>query len=151
MGVTLFSTGAPGRITPEGGLARLYINKTGALSVRGTLLELSDTTANGVQAIGADENHPIGVMELSGIPDGALCWVVYSGPAYVLIEDGTAATLPYWVKVSENDSGRADATNANPPGGTIQALEDHLKEIGHCMESVGSGTDVLALVHLHFN
>jgi hypothetical protein len=129
----------------------LYINKTGALSVRGTLLELSDTTANGVQANDADENHPIGVMEFSGVPDGGLCWVVTDGPAYVLIEDGTTATLHYWARVSITDAGRADITNAEAPGGTITALENHLKEIGHCMESVGSGTDVLALVHLHFN
>lgn len=151
MGITLFSTGAPVRFTPEGGVARAFINKTGAPSVRGTLVELSDTTPNAVDIIGADEPHPIGVMELDGIPDGALCWVVYSGPAHVLIEDGTAATVGYWVRASATVAGRADATTDVPAGGTVTALNNHMREIGHCMETVGSGTDVLALVHLHFN
>ncbi len=119
--------------------------------MRGTLLELSNTTPNAVDIIGADEPHPIGVMEHDGIPDGGLCWVVFAGPAYVLIEDGTIATKGYWVRASATVAGRADATNASPPGGTIVALEGHLKEIGHCMEDVTSGTDKLALVHTHFN
>jgi hypothetical protein len=151
MGVTLYSTGSPARFTPEGGMARVYINKTGAPSVRGTIVETSDSVDNAVDIIGADEPHPIGVMEHDGIPDGSLCWVVVGGPAYVLLKDSTTATRGYWVRSSDTDAGRADATNASPPGGTVNAIEGHFREIGHAMETVGSGTDVLALIHLHFN
>jgi len=69
----------------------------------------------------------------------------------VLLQDGTASTRGYWVRTSTTTAGRADATNVAPPGGTVSALEEHLKEIGHCLETKGSGTDVLAKCILHFN
>ena len=69
----------------------------------------------------------------------------------MLLQDGTASTRGYWVRTSTTTAGRADATNVAPPGGTVSALEEHLKEIGHCLETKGSGTDVLAKCILHFN
>lgn len=150
MGIIL-RAGQTIRATPEGGLARRYINKTGSISVRGTLLELSGTVPFAVNIVGADEPHPMGVMEEDNIPDGAECWVVYSGPAYILLEDGTSTAPNYWAKVSANVAGRCDASNPLPPGGTVQALEGHMKEVGHSMETVTSGTNKLALIHTHFN
>lgn len=138
-------------MTPEGGHAIALINKTGAASVRGTVLKSSTTVDKAVEIASANEAQAMGVMEISGIPDGSLCWVVVSGPAYVLLQDATAATVGYWVRTSITVAGRADATIAAPPGGGVPELDVHMTEIGHSLESVTAGTDKLVLVHLHFN
>ena len=138
-------------VTADGGIAVQYINKTGAASVKGTIVELSSTTESAVKKALADDDEPIAVIYENGIADGSTVWVVISGKAYVLLEDSTSATKANWVRVSATVDGRADATNAEPPGGTVTALENHMKEIGHCMEDVVAGTDKLTLCNLHFN
>lgn len=139
------------KFTAEGGLAVQLINKTGAVSVKGTVVETSPTDDNAVGLEEADGLDPIGVIYEDGVVDGDPVWVVVSGVAEVLLEDGTASTRNYWVRTSTSVAGRADATNAGPPGGTVAALETHAKEIGHCLESKTSGSDVLAKCVLHFN
>jgi hypothetical protein len=137
-------------ITPEGGIAIALINKTGADSVKGSLVTPGSTN-NSVVLAGAAGMKTIGAIYNSGIADGGLVYVVISGVAEVLLEDNTASTAGYWAKTSETQSGRADITNQSPEGGTVQALEDHGQEIGHCIQSVTAGTDKLAKVILHFN
>lgn len=137
--------------TPEGGYFISLTNKTGANSVKGTVVDSSTGTDNAFDIEPADALTAIGVVYDDGIADGSECRVVIYGRCQVLIEDSTASTRGYWVKVSDSANGRADATNAAPPGGTIGALEDHLSELGHCSESVGSGTDVLVYIMLHLN
>jgi hypothetical protein len=138
-------------LTPEGGIAIALTNKTGSASVKGELVEASTGTDNAFEQMSADSNHPIGAVYEAGVADGSECWVVIYGRCQVLLEDGTAATRGYWVRTSENDAGRCDATNSGPAGGTIGALEAHMCEIGHCLESQGSGTDVLCYIMMHFN
>ena len=138
--------------TAEHGIQMQLMNKTGAASVKGMLLEQSSTTDAAFDEIAADHADPIGVVYEAGVADGALCWMwLVQSLCQVLLEDSTAATREYWVKVSEIQAGRADATNNAPGGGTISALEDHFHEIGHAAESKVAGTDVLCLIHLHFN
>ena len=139
------------RITPEGGLAVQFINDTGANSIAGTLVETSESTDNAVIITDADCTDPIGVIYEDGIADGELVWVVIYGIADVLLEDSTTATHGYWARTSTTQPGRADITNNLPPGGTIQALEQHLSEIGHCIQSVTAGTDKKARIIKHFN
>ena len=136
--------------TAEGGLAISLTNKTGAASVKGMIVDASTTTDDAFGIEGADDLNPIGVVYEAGVADGSECWVVVQGIAEVLLKDSTASTKGYWVKVSDA-AGRADATNAAPPGGTVQALEIHMQEIGHCIESKTAGTDVLAKIVMHFN
>jgi len=138
--------------TGERGTQMRLVNDTGAISKKGDVIAASASVDSAVDQVVADTPNAIGVIAENDIPDGELVWVWMPGSlCQVLLEDGTAATVGYWVKVSDNDDGRADATNATPPGGTINALEDHLSEIGHAAESQSSGTDVLCLIHLHFN
>lgn len=138
--------------TGERGDQILMVNKTGAESVKGTLVSADNTTTNGVRVTTADIPNCIGVIAESGAAADALCWVWRDGSvAKVLLQDSTAATVGYWAKVSDTQNGRADITNQLPPGGTIQALEDHSSEIGHGEESATAGTNVLALAKLHFN
>ena len=70
--------------------------------------------------------------------------------AGALRKDATASTKGFWVYTSDV-AGRADATLAAPPGGGIPELDIHMREIGHCIESKGADTDVLAKAVLHFN
>ena len=134
--------------TPEGGLVVLMTNKTGAVSVKGTVVTTSDTYDNAF-TVQTAEFEAAGIVYDSGVPDGSECWVVTSGIAEVLMKDGIAPVRGDWTKCADTD-GRAESTT--PPTG-IGALStsEHFKEIGHCLESKSAGTDVLAKVLLHFN
>jgi len=138
-------------LTPIGGIAVPFINKTGAASIKGTLVNTEASIDFAVDIVDADEPDIIGAIYQDGIPDGDEVLVVITGCAEVLIEDGTAATRGYWCRASVTDAGRADITNAAPPGGGVTEIDRHFKEIGHCLESKGSGTDVLARIAMHFN
>ena len=137
--------------TDEGGFAIYLINKTGAASVKGTLVDTKASIDNAVNIVGADEPDIVGVVYENGIADGDLVLVVISGVAEVLLEDSTASTRGYWARISITQNGRADITNAAPPGGGVAEIDRHFREIGHCLESKGAGTDVLAKCILHFN
>jgi hypothetical protein len=137
--------------TSDGGIALPLINDTGAASVKGTVVEASGSVEGGFDVVSSNGVDAIGVVFEDGIADGQPCLVTIQGIALTLLEDSTASTLDYWVKVSDTQAGRADATNPTPPGGTITALEDHFSEIGHCMSAETAGTDVLAKVFVHFN
>ena len=137
--------------TTDGGIASQYKNNTGATSVKGTIVQLDTTEDEAVIISPAGSDMLMGVMYSAGVADEGTVWVVTIDDAYVLLEDSTAATAGYWVKMSDTQDGRADATNASPPGGTISALEDHMTETGHAEESVTAGTDKLCKVHMHHN
>ena len=139
-------------VTGERGTQIRLTNKTGAASVKGTVLDQDDTVVQAGKIIPAGAPDPIAIVYEAGVADGSEMWCWVPGSlCRVLIEDATAATVGYWVKVSDTQAGRADATNASPPGGTINALEDHLSELGHAAESESAGTDVLLLIHFHVN
>jgi hypothetical protein len=142
------------KLTDVGGIAVWFINKTGGASVQGRTVKADAANDFSVVYTGLSDQECIGVFLDSGVPDGAGAWVVYSGKAYVAMEDNTAATHSYWVKTSDNESGYANATLAAPPGGGVVQLDQHMQEMGHCFESVaagGAGTHILALCILHFN
>lgn len=138
------------RFTPEGGVARLFVNQLGGASVKGTVVVASTAVENGVGLPPADSAMPIGIIYENGIPEGSLVWVVIYGAADVLLEDATAGTKGNWVFTSDA-IGRADATLNAPPGGGIPELDQHMQEIGHCLEDKDSGTDVLCRIAVHFN
>lgn len=120
-------------------------NKTGAVSVIGTIVRADTTTDMAFDIAPINSDEPIGIVAENGIADGDECFIIVGGVAQVLLEDTTASTRGNWVMVS-GTAGRADATNANPVG-----VPSHWREIGHCLESKGAGTNVLAKVLLHFN
>ena len=62
--------GAKPIITPEGGLAVYFINKTGANSIKGTLVNTEASVDFAVNVVTADEPDIIGVIYEDGIPDG---------------------------------------------------------------------------------
>jgi hypothetical protein len=137
-------------ITAEGGFAVKLINKTGAATVRGVIVEADSTTDDAFDTASADELQNIGVVYEEGVADGSEAWVVIGGRCQVLLKDSTLSTRGNWVYTSDT-AGRADATLAAPPGGGIPELETHMQEIGHCIQSVAAGTNQLAFIILHFN
>jgi hypothetical protein len=137
------------RFTDDGGIAVWMVNDTGALSVKGMVISPGSVT-NSFDAIPADDPDPIGVVYDGGIGDGELCRVVVSGTAYVLLQDSTASTVGNWVRVSATQAGRVNATASAPPGGGVAELDQHVRECGHCLETVGAGTDKLMLMVVHF-
>lgn len=138
-------------LTPIGGIAIPLINKTGAPSIKGTLIDTEASIDKAVTIEDADGVDAMGVIYQDGVPDGEPVLVVITGVAEVLIEDATAATRGYWCRTSITAAGRADITNAAPPGGGLPEHDIHFKEVGHALESKSSGTDVLAKIILHFN
>jgi hypothetical protein len=132
--------------TNEWGWQIKLTNKTGSPSVKGELVEASTGTDMAFQQSGADSLEVIGVVYEAGVADGSECWI-WTGQGsvcQVLIKDGTAATRGYWAATSDT-AGRADITTASAPG----LILTHFQEIGHGLESQGSGTDVLARILFH--
>jgi len=136
------------KFTPEGGIAVQYVNGTGGASVKGTIVA-SSTATDGFAVQQANEFDSIGVVYENGVPNGSGMWVVISGQADVLLENGTAATRGNLAVASDVD-GRADCSVANPGLG-LPGTDTHFKEIGHCLQTVTAGTNKLARCTLHFN
>ena len=132
-------------LTKEGGLALRLTNKTGVASVKGTIVEAHAGTDNAFRVCDANSVESFAIVYEDGIADGSECLVVVGGRCQVLLKDATASTRNNWVGVSDV-AGRADATGASPP-----AQPDHFKEVGHCIESKGADTDVLAYMIMHHN
>ena len=132
-----------GGITSDGGRFVSLINKTGAASVKGTIVRASTTTDDAFEVAPISSDEPIGIVLDNGVPDGSYCRVVTGGKAQVLLEDGVASTHGYWVEMSATVAGRAIVA-ADPVPAT------HWSEVGHCLESKVSGTDVLMWCNVHF-
>ena len=137
-------------ISELGGVAVKLNNGSGVNSVKGTIV-IADTNADdSFDVAGANEAQSMGIVYDDGIADGAECWVIIYGIADVLLKDTTLSAHGNWVYVSDV-AGRAEATLAAPPGGGVVELDVHMGEIGHALESIAGGNDVLARVCLHFN
>ena len=135
------------KMTPFGGLAVLLTNNSGAVSVKGKLVETSDSMDDAVELADAGAIDCIGMFLDSGIAAGAKAWVVVSGIAEVLFDDNVGPNAHDWISTGVV-AGFAAA--ANSPA----AAPTHFEEIGHCIQTVaagGAGTHVLARCIIHFN
>lgn len=135
------------KITREGGFAIRLTNKTGAVSVKGTVITIA-TSADNAITLQTNEFDAIGVIYEDGRADGEEVWVVVTGRAQVLLADTTACTRGNLFICSPVDGRALAITN---PGSGLPATETHFKEIGHCTETVSAGTSKLAWAVLHFN
>ena len=140
------------KLTTDGGLAVLMLNKTGGVSVKGEVVTPYNDMAieNAVEKIVVDVPNPIGVFLDSGIPDGQFAWIVISGKAYVYFVGNTArGQLARGFLTADGGAyvtGQALAENL--PTSPFSS-DKHFYEIGHICESrTGAG---IALVELHFN
>jgi hypothetical protein len=136
-------------LTRDGGVAVWFQNRTGAASVRGALVTMG-TAPSSVILCPKTIPKACGVILDSGVPDGQFVRVVVTGVAFVLVEDGMAPTVGYWVGLSSVTDGRAQF-QATLPDNSGAGIDLHNREIGHCVDTVPAGTYVLARVVLHFN
>lgn len=149
MSIQVFGNNKVG-ISELGGIAIKLLNGTGVASVKGTIVKADVNADDSFDIAGAGEAQPIAIVYDDGVVDGAGCWVIISGIANVLLKDTTASVHGNWIYTSDVP-GRAEATLLAPPGGGIPELDNHMEEIGHCLESKGGGADVLARMIIHFN
>jgi hypothetical protein len=131
--------------TTEGGLLVTLTNKTGAASVKGSVVSASTGTDNAFM-LQANRLDAIGIVYEDGIADGSECRVVIAGIADVLLEDAAGATHGDWMGAAATD-GRAYSAAPPPPG----AVAAHFYEVGHSLQTVAGGVDVLCRCILHFN
>jgi len=129
--------------TTEGGSYQTFINKTGANSIKGTIVNASTTTANAFMIAPAATKMPIGVIYENGIADGSNVKVVTYGKADILLKDGESSTVGYWCAVSDTNGRMYQEVKPN----TVE----HYREVGHSLESKSSGTSVLSRIQMHFN
>lgn len=132
-------------INSTGGYMIRLTNKSGAPSIKGTVVMISDTTDNATKVNAIDSDMPIGICYEDGIADGSEMWVVVSGIAEVLLVNSVATTRGYVAYSSGSVAGRID-TAVTVPASTI-----HFREIGHTIESKIAGTNVLCKCIVHFN
>lgn len=137
------------KTTAEGGLTIRFTNKTGAPSVKGTVVGPTSGTDLAVQKIIKDTPDPIGVIYESGVADGSPVWVVVSGIAEVLFwNNPTRKQLARGSIGTEAGYEAGKAISEAVPTSPF-ATDKHFYEIGHVLET--KGAPGLAKVILHFN
>jgi hypothetical protein len=135
-------------MTSEGGFATRVINKTGAASVKGTIVEADKSVDNAVALAGIDDPDPCGIVYENGVPDGGFMYVVTTGIADV--KYGTAVTRGTFARIPVTaDSVAAGLAVAEALPTSPFATDKHFREIGHPLETIASPG--LAKTILHFN
>lgn len=137
-------------LTPEGGLAVKLTNKTSVVSVKGTVVCNSSSTAQAVTRVVKDVPNPIGVFYSSGVPDGEEAWVVVSGIADVyFVGNTTLGHIARGFLTADGGSYVTGQAMSEAVPSSPFSSDKHFYEIGHILESrTGAG---LAKVILHFN
>jgi hypothetical protein len=138
-------------MTPEGGLAVGFINKTGAVSVRGMTVDIYRATAIDGAVGYTTQGVPdcIGAIYDAGVVDGGLMRVVVAGIAQVMFVN--AATRGHLARTFVAADGNYEAGKALSEAVPTApfATDRHFSEIGHLLES--TSVPGLARVVLHFN
>jgi hypothetical protein len=133
--------------TNERGFLVKMINRTGHTSIKGEVVGPS-TSADREVVLEDAGFDPIGVVQEAGVAEGSEMWVWVCGSiCQVLMKNATAAVRGY-VGLADDVDGRAYVV-AVPSSNPVVA--EHFREIGHCLQSVAQGTNVLALFSIHFN
>lgn len=143
------NNGKPVMFTPEGGVAVWMINKTGAPSWKGAVVDTHGSVANAVRLVPVDVPDAMGIIYDDGVADGDLVRVVFAGAAEVFYVG--SVSLRYFARITTAaDTGdEAGKAIAEPFPTAPFSTDKHFMEIGHTRESrVGAG---LALTMLHFN
>ena len=137
------------KLTDDGGLAILLINRTGSSSIKGEIVRPDPTTPGAVTKIIIDRPDPIGVFLESGVPDYGYAWIVVSGIAYIYVIGSTSQGW-YVRGFITGDSGyiAGQGKTENVPSAPFSS-DKHFYEIGHCIEGrYGAG---LVRCVIHFN
>jgi hypothetical protein len=136
--------------TDQGGIAIKLTNKTGAATVKGSVVT-AGTADNGVILVPVNIPNPIGVFYEDDVAADAEAWVVIAGIADVLFSGAT--TRGHLARTSLN----VDTTAQKVAGKALSEAvptspfsdDKHFCEIGHVLETKAEAG--LAKVVLHFN
>lgn len=133
--------------TVDGGIAHKYINGTGAVSVKGTVVHI--TGNNTVDGIIINVPDPIGVVYEDGIANGQEMWVVTEGKAECLvIGTCTAGQLARGFVTGEASYVKGSLICENFTVAPF-ATDKHFYEFGHVNTGrTGAG---LAMIQIHKN
>ncbi len=134
--------------TNERGYLLKLINRTGASSVKGSLVTPS-TSADREVVLQSDEYDTVGVVQEANIAQGQEMWTWMVGSICQVL---MAASTPVGhgdLLLAASVDGRATA--ASNIGVSLPAASTHFKECGHFLQSASAGENVLALAILHFN
>lgn len=137
------------KITPEGGFAVKLTNATTGSTIKGTLVSAASSADSAFNNF-VTQYDCIGSVYETGIAVGSEAWVVTGGIAEILLVDGTSGVRRNFVYMSTTP-GRGLANLAEPAGGGFTNAAEHFKEIGHCLETQASSTNVLCKILIHFN
>jgi hypothetical protein len=128
------------KITPEGGFAVSLTNKTGAPSVKGSIVSLSTGTDNAFALSAVDASGVVGVVYEAGKADAAKCFVVVKGIAETLftnnVTHGMYARAPV---AADTDEVAGSAVGAAIPANTFNT-DVYLARFGFVLESKNAGT-----------
>jgi len=136
-------------LTPEGGYAVLLTNRTGAASVKGTIISTSPDYDNAVRLCPVDSPAPVGIIYETGIADGSNVWVVVSGIAEVLFVNNVERN--WLARMSRSDDTTSEAGKGwgeilpSPPFAT----DKHFMEFGHILETKTAGSLTKCLIHFN--
>jgi len=134
--------GAKIKTTAEGGLAVKLTNKTGAASIKGTIVGVDSAAGNAFDLTAIDANYNLGVVYESGVADGAECWVVVIGIAEVLMKND--ATLGQQCRIPlSTDTGEV----AGYAMADAQAATASVYKIGDILETKTADTLCKVLLH----
>ena len=127
----------------------LLINKTGAASVKGTVVTASSSVDNACSKVQIDIPNPIGVIAEDDVPDGIAVRVITGGIGDVLfVGNTTRGHLARTCVTADSNATQGQAISEAIPTSPF-ATDKHFMEIGHVLESrTGAG---LAKCLLHFN
>jgi hypothetical protein len=133
----------------DGGFMIKLTNKTGGVSVKGTVVRSGRNLNNSFEKVTDGIPDTIGIVYENGIADGSECWVVISGIADVYFVNSTVrGYLARTFITSEIGYVTGQALSEQVPSSPF-ASDKHFCEIGHIIETrTGAG---LAKTVLHFN
>jgi hypothetical protein len=132
--------------TDDGGFYRVAVNKTGSASEKGTVVQFCTGAGDLAFDVAPLSSYGVcGIVYDDGIADGDPCRVVVAGCAKVLLESTTGSTAGHWVRSSDTEAGRANATTPVVP----ESIPLRFQQLGQAMETKGSGE--LCSITLHMN
>ena len=128
------------KLTPEGGFAVKMTNKTGAASVKGSIVSLSTGTDNAFALSAIDASGVVGVVYEAGKADAAECFVVVKGIAETLFTNNVTHGMYARAPVAADDGEVAGtAVGAAIPAATFDT-DAYLARFGFVLESKNAGT-----------
>jgi hypothetical protein len=137
---TTFFVNPKMKITAEGGFAVSLTNKTGAPSVKGTIVSISTGTDNAFALSAVNASGVVGVVYEAGKADAAECFVVVKGIAETLftnnVTHGMYARAPI---TADTDEVAGKAVGAAIPAATFNT-DAYLARFGFVLESKNAGS-----------